>query len=73
MLELILNPVENLPYLFNIEVPNKLKGLYVSDKVKNEEIVRNSKIAFSGREDINSEVREIIKNGKNSLMQNIFL
>ena len=59
MLELILNPVENLPYLFNIEVPNKLKGLYVSDKVKNEEIVRNSKIAFSGREDINSEVREI--------------
>ena len=67
MLELILNPVENLPYLFNIEVPNKLKGLYVSDKVKNEEIVRNSKIAFSGREDINSEVREIYKKWQEQL------
>lgn len=67
MLELILNPVENLPYLFNIEVPDKLKGLYVSDKVKNEEMVRNSKIAFSGRENINLEVRKIYKKWQEQL------
>ena len=67
MLELILNPVENLPYLFDIEVPNKLKGLYVSDKLKNEEIVRNSKIAFSGRNNINTEVREIYQKWQEQL------
>ena len=49
MLQLILNPVENLPYLFDIKIPEELKGLYVSDKLKTDEIVRNSKIGFSGR------------------------
>lgn len=61
MLQLILNPVENLPYLFDIKIPEELKGLYVSDKLKTDEIVRNSKIGFSGRNIINHEIRDIYK------------
>lgn len=59
MYELILNPVENLPYLFDVKIPDHLKGLYVSDKLKTDEIVFNSKIGFSGREKINQEIRNI--------------
>ena len=59
MYQLILNPVENLPYLFNIKNSDELKGLYVSDKLKTEKIVQSSKIGFSGREDTNFEIRNI--------------
>ena len=61
LLQLILNPVENLPYLFDIVIPDELKGLYVSDKLKTENIVQNSKIGFSGRDNINFEIRTIYK------------
>lgn len=59
MLQLILNPVENLPFLFDIKISDELKGLYVSDKLKTEKIVQNSKIGFSGRESTNLEIRNI--------------
>lgn len=59
MIQLILNPVENLPYLFDIKISDELKGLYVSDKLKSEKIVQNSKIGFSGRESTNLEIRNI--------------
>lgn len=62
MLQLILNPVENLPFLFDIKISDKLKGLYVSDKLKTEKIVQNSKIGFSGRESTNLEIRNIYQN-----------
>lgn len=58
-MQLILNPVENLPYLFDVKVSEKLKGLYVSDKLKTDVIVQNSKIGFSGRADTNLEIRRI--------------
>lgn len=61
MLQLILNPVENLPFLFDIKIPDELKGLYVSDKLKTDRIVQNSKIGFSGRESTNLEIRDIYK------------
>ena len=38
MLQLILNPVENLPFLFDIKISDELKGLYVSDKLKTEKM-----------------------------------
>lgn len=62
MLQLILNPVENLPYLFDIKIPEELKGLYVSDKIKTDKIVQDSKIGFSGRADTNLEIQSIYKN-----------
>lgn len=59
MYQLILNPVENLPYLFNVNIPQEIHGLYVSDKLKTDEIVQNSKIGFSGRDELNQEIRNI--------------
>ena len=59
MYQLILNPVENLPYLFDVNVPREIHGLYVSDKLKTDEIVRDSKIGFSGRSELNQEVQNI--------------
>mgnify|MGYP001064264929 CR=1 FL=1 len=67
MFQLILNPVENLPFLFDIKIPVELKGLYVSDKLKTEKIVQNSKIGFSGRENINLEIRDIYQRWSNQL------
>lgn len=67
MFQLILNPVENLPFLFNIKISNELKGLYVSDKLKTEKIVQNSKIGFSGRESTNLEIRDIYQKWSNQL------
>lgn len=67
MFQLILNPVENLPCLFDIKTPNELKGLYVSDKLKTEKIVQNSKIAFSGRDSVNIEIRNIYQRWSNQL------
>ena len=45
---------------------DKLKGLYVSDKLKTEKIVQNSKIGFSGRESTNLEIRNIYQNWSES-------
>lgn len=70
MVQLILNPVENLPHLFNIENIDKLKGLYVSDKLKNDQIVQNSKIGFSGREDLNHQIRNIYRKWSTQLNVN---
>ena len=61
MYQLILNPVENLPYLFDIDIPKGINGLYVSDKLKTDTIVQNSKIGFSGRNELNNEIRHIYK------------
>lgn len=57
--QLILNPVENLPYLITQNTNQKSRGLYVSDKIKNDEVVRSSKIGFSGRQDYNEQVQQI--------------
>lgn len=67
MYQLILNPVENLPYLFNIKIPDELKGLYVSDKLKTEKIVLDSKIGFSGRACTNLEIRNIYQSWSEQL------
>lgn len=57
--QLILNPVENIPELFPTERNNCIKGLYISDKYKNDEINMQSKIAFSGRTEYSSNIRDI--------------
>lgn len=57
--QLILNPVENLPFLVVNQPPAELHGMYVSDKEKTDEIMKASKIAFSGRDTHNLEVRSI--------------
>lgn len=57
--QLILNPVENLPYLLVDRPPAEVHGLYVSDKEKTDATMRASKIAFSGRQEENRAVREI--------------
>lgn len=57
--KLILNPVENLPYLFsnvNLEI---LEGLYITDKVRDEEDEKNSKILFGGRKEYSKLILEI--------------
>lgn len=59
MNQLILNPVENLPYLISCTEDIKARGLYVSDKVKTDETVKNSKIGFSGRQDYNNAIHKI--------------
>lgn len=56
---LILNPVENLPTLFNIDIDHTVQGLYVSDKYKTDKIVKDSKIGFSGRQEHSDKVHEI--------------
>lgn len=57
--QLILNPVENLPYLIAESGNSESMGLYVSDKLKTDKIVRDSKIGFSGRQEYNQKVQEI--------------
>lgn len=59
MKQLILNPVENIPDLFPIEKYRYIHGLYISDKYKDDEIVKNSKIGFSGRSDYNDKIHNI--------------
>lgn len=67
MKELILNPVENLPFLFQAEPSENIRGFYVSDKIKNDETVKNSLIGFSGREKQNSDVLAIYNEWKEAL------
>lgn len=57
--QLILNPVENIPELFPTEINDCIKGLYISDKYKNDEINMQSKIAFSGRTEYSSNIQAI--------------
>lgn len=56
---LILNPVENLPFLFKNTDNNQLEGLYISDKVRNEQQKISSSILFSGREDLSHDINLI--------------
>ena len=62
--ELILNPVENLPFLFTEKYFTTTHGLYVSDKYRTDEIVKKSKIGFSGRNDYNQKVLYIYNEWK---------
>ncbi|MCI9621931.1 MAG: hypothetical protein HFI23_01155 [Lachnospiraceae bacterium] len=57
--QLILNPVENIPKLFQIHIDEFTKGLYISDKYKDDEINKQSKIAFSGRSEYSDKIRII--------------
>lgn len=61
MKQLILNPVENLPYLISYAEDVQVKGLYVSDKDKTEQTIMASKIGFSGRGDYNQRIHQIYK------------
>ncbi len=57
--QLILNPVENIPELFQVHIDGSTKGLYISDKYKNDEINKQSKIAFSGRSEYSDKIHTI--------------
>lgn len=59
MKQLILNPVENIPDLFPIEKNRYMHGFYISDKYKDDEIVKNSKIGFSGRSEYSDKIHNI--------------
>lgn len=65
--QLILNPVENLPNLITDSTYKEIQGLYVSDKVKTDEIIKSSIIGFSGRTKENNDVRRIYAEWKSSL------
>lgn len=62
--QLILNPVENLPNLITRKSYEDIQGLYVSDKLKTDEIVKSSIIGFSGRGKQNEDVRRIYSEWK---------
>lgn len=65
--QLILNPVENLPHLITENTYRDSQGLYVSDKVKTDEIIKSSAIGFSGRNNANENVRKIYSDWKDAL------
>lgn len=67
MKQLILNPVENLPYLISYVEDVQAKGLYVSDKDKTEQMVMTSKISFSGRGDYNHKIHQIYREWSETL------
>lgn len=70
--QLILNPVENLPELFNIHLSHQIQGLYVSDKYKTDDIVKNSKLGFSGREHYSNLIHDTYKSwGKQLEVQHL--
>lgn len=56
---LILNPVENLPFLHNKNENYQLEGLYISDKIRNQEQKQETSILFSGRETLSKEINLI--------------
>lgn len=56
---LILNPVENLPFLFTNNTNSQLEGLYISDKVRDEQQKRATSILFSGREGLSHDINLI--------------
>lgn len=65
--QLILNPVENVPHLITNNTYKDIQGLYVSDKLKTDEIVKSSIIGFSGRESANKDVHKIYSDWKTAL------
>lgn len=65
--QLILNPVENLPQLITDNAHKNTHGLYVSDKLKTDEIIKSSIIGFSGRRKENYDVRKIYADWKVAL------
>lgn len=64
---LILNPVENLPFLHNQNANSQLEGLYISDKVKNQRQKEESSVLFSGRESLSKEIGLIYQKWANLL------
>lgn len=56
---LILNPVENLPFLFAQNSNSQIEGLYISDKIRNENQKASASILFSGRENLSLEINRI--------------
>lgn len=70
--QLILNPVENSPYLITQDTNQESRGLYVSDKIKTDDIVRDSKIGFSGRQDYNEKVQQIYTAWKQAMEAKTF-
>lgn len=72
MKQLILNPVENLPALVVSNKYKHLHGLYVSDKTKTDEVVKESIIGFSGREKENLEIKNIYNEWKEVLNVEFF-
>lgn len=54
--KLILNPVENLPFLFYDNTLSKLEGLYITDKNRTDKEKKESKILFGGRQRYIDEV-----------------
>ena len=56
---LILNPVENLPFLLTNSSNYQLEGLYISDKVRDEQQKKATSILFSGREDLSRDINLI--------------
>lgn len=65
--QLILNPVENLPYLITEGTYKNIHGLYVSDKLKTNEIIKASIIGFSGRQKESDNVRKIYSDWRAAL------
>lgn len=64
---LILNPVENLPLVFGNASITELQGLYITDKIRNEEQKKGAKILFAGREDYINYVLHVYDIWKNIL------
>lgn len=64
---LILNPVENLPFLFTQSTNSQLEGLYISDKIRNNQQKAAASILFSGREDLSREINRIYQTWANLL------
>lgn len=56
---LILNPVENLPFLHTQNENMQLEGLYISDKVRSQSQKENATILFAGREALSQEINLI--------------
>lgn len=56
---LILNPAENLPFLFAQNSNSQIEGLYISDKIRNENQKASASILFSGRANLSLEINRI--------------
>ena len=65
--DLILNPVENLPFLVSSDATYQLEGLYISDKIKDQKRKNDSVILFSGRESLSREINIIYEKWANLL------
>lgn len=68
---LILNPVENLPFLHLKNNNYQLEGLYITDKTRNDEEKQNASILFSGRDSLINEIHSIYDNWAKLLHANV--